>query len=183
MSVTYYDFKATFEEWVRSSPKYKDNADTFLAQIAWEDWVRKPGANPANSLNFTTEGALTFEALADAYIALGGNSSPENFTIYLTTKDSQLQVIFLNRLNDRASEVTYKLLAKIDADLNVTLAKNPEIGQRWFPLSIQIKYTPAFAAAEHYVSYQGRMKYILPVYTSLVQNGRRDLAYQWFIEN
>lgn len=183
MSVTYYDFKATFEEWVRSSPKYKDNADTFLAQIAWEDWVRKPGANPANSLNFTTEGALTFEALADAYIALGGNSSPENFTIYLTTKDSQLQVIFLNRLNDRASEVTYKLLAKIDADLNVTLAKNPEIGQRWFPLSIQIKYTPAFATAEHYVSYQGRMKYILPVYTSLVQNGRRDLAYQWFIEN
>jgi hypothetical protein len=27
------------------------------------------------------------------------------------------------------------------------------------------------------------MKYILPVYTALVQNGRRDLAYQWFIDN
>lgn len=31
MSVTYYDFKATFESWVRNSPKYKDNADKFLA--------------------------------------------------------------------------------------------------------------------------------------------------------
>ena len=30
-SVSYYDFKASFEGWVRSSPKYKDNADTFLA--------------------------------------------------------------------------------------------------------------------------------------------------------
>jgi hypothetical protein len=27
------------------------------------------------------------------------------------------------------------------------------------------------------------MKYILPVYSALVQNGRRDLAYQWFILN
>jgi hypothetical protein len=27
------------------------------------------------------------------------------------------------------------------------------------------------------------MKYILPVYTALVQAGRRDLAYQWFIQN
>lgn len=27
------------------------------------------------------------------------------------------------------------------------------------------------------------MKYILPVYQALVQNGRRDLAYQWFIDN
>ena len=46
-----------------------------------------------------------------------------------------------------------------------------------------IKYDVGINAAHHYVSYQGRMKYILPVYTALVQNGRRDLAYQWFIDN
>lgn len=27
------------------------------------------------------------------------------------------------------------------------------------------------------------MKYILPQYQALVQNGRRDLAYQWFLDN
>lgn len=27
------------------------------------------------------------------------------------------------------------------------------------------------------------MKYIIPVYQALVANGRRDLAYQWFIDN
>ena len=74
-------------------------------------------------------------------------------------------------------------MAKVDADLNVTNAKNPENGQRWFPLAIQTKYEPAYERAQYYVSYQGRMKYILPVYTALVQNGRRDLAYQWFILN
>ena len=103
--------------------------------------------------------------------------------MYIDTKDPQLQVIFLSRLSDRASEVSYKLMAKIDADLTVTNAKNPEIGQRWFPLAIQTKYEPAYPKAQYYVSYQGRMKYILPVYSALVQNGRRDLAYQWFILN
>jgi hypothetical protein len=33
------------------------------------------------------------------------------------------------------------------------------------------------------VSYQGRLKYLQPVYQALVQTGRRDLAYQWFILN
>jgi leukotriene-A4 hydrolase len=59
-------------------------------------------------------------------------------------------------------------MAKVDADLNVTNAKNPENGQRWFPLAIQTKYEPAYERAQYYVSYQGRMKYILPVYTALV---------------
>jgi len=46
-----------------------------------------------------------------------------------------------------------------------------------------MKYNVALDRAHYYVSYQGRMKYILPVYQSLVANGRRDLAYQWFIDN
>ena len=46
-----------------------------------------------------------------------------------------------------------------------------------------MKYETAYERAHHYVSYQGRMKYILPVYSTLVANGRRDLAYQWFIDN
>lgn len=117
------------------------------------------------------------------YISLGGNSSPDNYTTYKTTDDVQLKVIFLNRLASQQNLITLKLMAKLDSDLNITLAANPEIGQRWFPLSIALKYNVALDAAHHYVSYQGRMKYILPVYTALVQSGRRDLAYQWFIDN
>ena len=53
--------------------------------------MKQPGANPPNNgLDFTTEGAVKFEQLADAYIELGGNSSPANYTAYLTTDDVQL---------------------------------------------------------------------------------------------
>jgi len=144
----------------------------------------QPGANPMpDGLNFQTAGAISFEQLADMYISLGGASSPSNYTNYLNTDDVQLQIIFLTRLVARKADMTLAIMARIDSDLNVTVAKNPELGEQWFPLSIFMKYSTAFDAAHHYVSYQGRMKYILPVYTALVQNGRRDLAYQWFIDN
>jgi leukotriene-A4 hydrolase len=74
------------------------------------------------------------------------------------------------------------ILQRVDADLNVTLAENPEIGQRWFPLSISLDYTPAFPVAKKFVQSIGRQKYILPVYTALVRNGYRNLAYQWYDE-
>ncbi len=40
----------------------------------------------------------------------------------------------------------------------------------------------AFDAAKDYVQSIGRQKYILPVYSALVKNGYRSLAYKWFIE-
>lgn len=94
-----------------------------------------------------------------------------------------MKVVFLNRLLERTADVNMTIITKIDADLNCTYEKNPEIGQRWFPLAIQHKYEDnnATAMMNHYVSYQGRMKYINPVYQALVKNGRRDLAYKWFI--
>ena len=74
-------------------------------------------------------------------------------------------------------------MAKIDADYNCTWDKNPEIGQRWLPLSIAVEFDAALPGAHDYVSKYGRMKYINPVYIALVKNGRRDLADQWFREN
>lgn len=128
-SVTYLDFKATLEVWVRANYTTGNDADKLINAIKWDDWVKAPGANPAgNGLDFTTEGATKFEQLADAYIALNGESSPDNYTNYKTTDDVQLQVIFLNRLTDRVKDLSYKLLARIDADLNITLAPNPELG-------------------------------------------------------
>jgi hypothetical protein len=79
-------------------------------------------------LDFSTAGAVAFEQLADLYISLKGDSSPSNYTNYLTTDDAQLQVLFLNRLAKRSSDVTVKIMERIDADLNVTGQKNAEIG-------------------------------------------------------
>ena len=84
------DFRDVLTNWVKTNyPGVK--GDTLLAKIDWQAWVYGPGPNPTNAgINFTTDGAIAFEALADQYITLGGNASPSNYSAYLNTNDSQL---------------------------------------------------------------------------------------------
>lgn len=150
--MTYLDFKASLESWVNENYS-ADDAKALNAKIDWDAWVKSPGPNPPNDgLNFTTASGVQFEKLADDYITLGGDSSPDNYQDYLTATDPQLKVIFLNRLTARLSDVTLKILTKIDADYNTTNDPNPEIGQRWFPLAIAKQYNSSLDAAHHYVS-------------------------------
>jgi len=43
--------------------------------------------------------------------------------------------------------MTYAIMTKIDADLNITNTTDPEVKQRWFPLAISLGYMPALEAA------------------------------------
>jgi len=79
--------------------------------------------------------------------------------------------------------MTIAIMQRIDADFNLTSSPDPELNQRWFPLAIELGYMPAFEPAHKWVSSQGRMKYINPVYKALLRHGYRGLAYQWFHEN
>ncbi len=66
-------------------------------------------------------------------------------------------MIFLNRLTAKQSELSLALMKQIDADYNCTWDKNPEIGQRWLPLSIVLGYEPAYnsdtSGAHYFVSW------------------------------
>lgn len=64
-------------------------------------------------------------------------------------------------------------MKKIDTDLNVTTTEDPEVKQYWYPLSIHLGYRDAFDAAKQFISEQGRVKYIEPVYHALLNNGYR----------
>ena len=69
----------------------------------------------------------------------------------------------------RNEEVKTNLIALIDSNYNCTVDPNPEIGMRWLPLAIAHQYYPAFKndsikGAHYYVSWQGRIKYLNPVY-------------------
>ena len=99
-SVTWEDWKQTLEAWVRDN--YGVDADSLLNQIDWEAWIRRGGANPEGvNIDFSTDIARKFEKLADDYISLKGEASPDNFKDYIDSTDPQLKVVFLNRLTDR----------------------------------------------------------------------------------
>ena len=59
------------------------------------------------------------------------------------------------------------IIERIDADLRITADPNPEVKQRWYPLGIALGYQFVFEPAHTFVSVQGRMKYLNPIYQTL----------------
>lgn len=119
-SVVWQDWQAAIIDYTNN--KYDSTvSEGIQRKIDWNAWIYSPGANPSGViLDFSTEESKSFENLADEYISLKGDSSPADFQMYLDTKNPNLKVIFLNRLTARTSEVTKKLLTKIDTDLKCT---------------------------------------------------------------
>jgi len=89
----------------------------------------------------------------------------------------------LEALASQQDKLTLDILKKVDADYNLTGTVDPECKQRWFPLCIKAGYAPALEPAHTFVSTQGRMKYLNPIYRALLDTNQKDLAVKWFNES
>ena len=147
----------------------------------YEEFVTAPGLPPVY-LDFTTKQLNESSDLADQYIALKGQSSPDNYADFYEFYSS-LKVVFVERLVTRSADVDLAILSKVDADYNLTMTLDPEVKQRWFPLGIRAGYQPVFAQANKFVSTQGRLKYLTPIYQALLDAGKKDVATEWFHAN
>jgi hypothetical protein len=138
----------------------------------WSLWINVPGPAP-EYLNFTTVEATHAVNLAHAYIALNGQSSPENYKDYFAYY-SNLKVIFYDTLRASIGQMNIAMMERIDADYNTTADKDPEVKQRWLPTGIMLDYEPALPTAHTWISSMGRAKYLTPVYVALEDHGMHD---------
>jgi len=179
-SVNYMDFKGEFEAFVDATYEAAE-ATTIKGKMDWETWVKSPGLAPV-FLDFTTPALNESSDLADQYITLAGASSPSNFEDFKGWYSS-LQVIMLTQLNTRKEDVNPTIMAKIDADLNVTNTLDPECKNVWFQLGIRAGYEVVVEPAHTFISSMGRMKYLKPIYQALMDTNQLDLAKKWYQEN
>ena len=56
------------------------------------------------------------------------------------------------RLQDNMDKLTWKIIQKIDEDLNVTKTENPEVKQYWYPICIALGYSDGIEYAEKFIS-------------------------------
>jgi leukotriene-A4 hydrolase len=117
------DLRLSWEDFVEDNYNATET-NRILAAVDWDAWIYTPGLPPVH-LDFTTRQSNESSALADGYIALNGSASPENYTNFFDYY-SNLKVIFLERLNTEYDKVTPEILAKIDADYNLTVTVDPE---------------------------------------------------------
>ena len=175
------DLRRSWEDFVQDNYNAADT-NRILGSINWDAWLYTPGLPPTNTLDFSTPASDGASALADEYIKLAGVSSPEDkdkFKAYY----SNLKVVFLERLNERIGELNLALLQLLDTDFDLTNTLDPEVKQRWFPIGIKLNYDAVTEPAHTFISSQGRMKYLNPIYIALRDNGKRDLAITWLNEN
>jgi len=175
-----------WEDFISNTTMFdKDGTKKLTKMVDWKTWMTAPGPSPiaGSYLDFSTDDSKVAFKLAEDYANLQGPSpfNLQGFNAWYPNK----QVLFVDRLLALNSEgkITIRILESIDADLNITKTIQPEVMQRWFPLGIMNNYAPVFNHAKNFVSIQGRMKYLNPIYTSLVQNGHRDTAFEWFKMN
>lgn len=175
------DLRRSWEDFVQDNFD-APNTNRILGSINWDAWLYTPGLPPTNTLDFSTPASNEAAALADEYIKLAGDSSPTDYQKF-NNYYSNLKVIFLERLTERITEVSIPMLTKIDQDYNLTTTLDPEVKQRWFPLGIRLNYDAVTEPAHTFISSQGRMKYLNPIYLALKENGKLDIATTWLNEN
>mmetsp|Transcript_38215 Transcript_38215/g.58290 ORF Transcript_38215/g.58290 Transcript_38215/m.58290 type:complete len:377 (+) Transcript_38215:839-1969(+) len=176
----YTQFEAHFNATV-DDLKNATEAAHIKNMINWHAWVVQPGVPPVIQ-DFTTEALNQSQALADEYIQLNGTASPANYSAF-DKYYSTLKVIFIEELNSNSDNLTIPILQKIDADYNLTNTLDPECKQRWYPLGIRQNFTDVIEPAHKFISSVGRLKYLTPIYQSLIDTDQVALGQQWLEEN
>lgn len=187
-----------FDPWLRAyidKHKYQSiDTDTFKAflysyfhakkdlldTVDWESWFHKPGMPPVTNKFDST--------LVDAAIALANNwlQPAEGWTGAAADiadfSSKQMQVFLATLL--AGETLSTDVVGAMDAAYGFSDSKNSEVKFRWQRLCLRASYEPVFKQVVAFVTSQGRMKYVRPLYRDLHQcSAAGDLAKTTFVAN
>jgi leukotriene-A4 hydrolase len=168
--LTSQDFKAYFLGYFSNVPA--------ISQIDWDSWFNKPGM-PIVEPKFDTTLSTASQDLAQKWIS-GGSGSADDIKNWTA---SQI-VCFLDKLVSAAQPLPIETLKAIDSLYNLTASKNSEIRFRWYQACVRSEYEEIFPHAVSFLTEQGRMKFVRPLYRSLFKSQKgKELAVKTFVAN
>lgn len=86
---------------------------------------------------------------------------------------------FLGELHDDLSKAQMK---DLDGAFDLTHTGNSEIANAWFKHAIQSDYSPAFGPLQKFLHITGRLKFLEPLYDTMMKNGKQDMAKEIYKE-
>jgi leukotriene-A4 hydrolase len=92
--------------------------------------------------------------------------------------------VFLERLSDMPC-LPHRLLEAMDGFYQLTAVRNSEIRFRWQLVCLKASYQPIYDPVVAFVTEQGRMKYVRPLYRqlNLASGGGAELARATFAKH
>lgn len=140
-------------------------------ELEVEKWVYEPGLPE----NVHTPSSTRF-SMVEGTVAAFVTTKRLPLTKYWSAHE---YIYFLQCLRGRLDQNMVKIL---DEGLGLTRSRNSEILAEWLLLCIEAEYTPAEAVLREFMIHTGRRKFILPLYKKLIEQNRKNLAREIFIE-
>jgi leukotriene-A4 hydrolase len=130
-------------------------------RIGLDAWTYEPGL-PANAVHIRSAALEIIDRAAAAFENSGANG------LTASTWSSAERVRFLNRLPRKLSVRRLEDLRRL---LDLDTQKNSEVRFAWLRLAIANRYDPAVAPLETFLLSMGRRKFVLPLFTDLMEQG------------
>ncbi|MCC6186810.1 MAG: M1 family metallopeptidase [Chitinophagaceae bacterium] len=130
-------------------------------------WVYGPGI-PANAPRAAME---RFEKVNIERAKFLEEKSTKNLnTANWTTHE------WLHFLRKMPKDLTTDQMVVLDQAFHFTTAKNSEIADLWFVMSVRAGYEKAYGEMDKFLSVTGRQKFIIPLYEEMMQTGKVEMA-------
>ena len=139
--------------------------------LAVEEWVRGTGL-PANVVVPRNDRFEAVRAAAGAFTASGALEG-----VGRRGGEAWVTAEWLEFLGALPETQPAERLSALDGRFHLTQSGNAEILSAWLRLCVRSSYTPAYGAVESFLTSQGRLKFVMPLYGTLLKNpSTRELA-------
>ena len=138
------------------------------------EWIYEPGL-PSDAPNPTSDAFDKVDTATAAW--LKGDST----AMQLPTNDWSVHE-WLYFLNNLPRDLSIERMQELDSAFNLTQSSNAELAFAWYMLAVGNGYQPIYPALEKHLSSIGRRKLIVPLYKSLIKNGKKDWAQKVYLK-
>ncbi|WMN58486.1 M1 family metallopeptidase [Pseudoalteromonas xiamenensis] len=137
------------------------------------EWIHEPGL-PADAPNPTSDVFDKVDAESKAW--LSGDKAVSD----LPAKQWIVHE-WLHFINNLPRDLSKAKMAELDGTFNLTNSSNAEIAFAWFMLGVGNGYDAIYPALDKHLTHIGRRKLIVPLYKSLIKNGKKDWAKKVYL--
>jgi leukotriene-A4 hydrolase len=173
-TVTSEEFKAFFET------HFEGNAP--IADFDWDAWYHQPGM-PPETPSFDRTHAEASENLANQWIAFdceSGTLPKEDLSSWASNQIT----CFLDSLLLEEAPLKISTLQAMNKEYGFADSQNSEILFRYCKLAVEAGDESILPVAVRFITTQGRMKFVRPLYRALYQSSMgKNLAVDTFLDN
>ena len=149
----------------------KDKKKALLDAVDWESWFHAPGMPPVDNKfdsgmldSATTLAEEWLKSVCDASSSSSPSFEPQDSDMAtMATKQKQA---FLNRLL-AAEPLSPDTMKRLDDAYGLSASQNAEVKFLWQLLGLRASWVPIFDQVTRFITEQGRMKFVRPLYRAL----------------